>query len=81
VVNEPNGEHDVGSVTIWRTAKLQRQWSIKVTENSTEARLAQALLLARRLDRQLMRSRPRKPPEEPEATVKVHEKTSARHKA
>jgi hypothetical protein len=79
MINEPNGEHDVGSVTIWRTAKLQRQWSIKVTENSSEERLAQALLLARRLDRQLMRSRPKKPPEEPDTTVKVHEKTARRH--
>lgn len=81
MVNQPNGEHEVGSVTIWRTAKLDRQWSIKVTESSTPERLAQALLLARRLDRQLMRSRPRKPPEEPEATVKVHEKTARRHSA
>jgi len=81
MVNQPNGEHEVGSVTIWRTAKLDRQWSIKVTESSTPERLAQALLLARRLDRQLMHSRPKKKVEEPvSATVKAHEEIPRRRR-
>jgi len=79
MVNEPNGEREVGSVTIWRTAKLDRQWSIKVTEHSTPERLAECLRLAREMDRKLMHSRPKKKLLEPEAaTVKVPEKTPRR---
>ena len=81
MVNQPNGEHEVGSVTIWRTAKLDRQWSIKVTESSTPERMAACLLEARRLDRQLMRSRPKKKVEEPaSATVKAHEEVPRRRR-
>ena len=76
MINQPNGEHEVGSVTIWRTAKLDRQWSVKVTENTTPERLAACLLLARQLDRRLMHSRPKKKALELEsATVKVLEQT------
>jgi hypothetical protein len=79
MIQGPDGEREVGSVTIWRTAKLDRQWSIKVTEHSTPERLAECLQLARSLDRKLMHSRPRKKLPEPEsATVKVPEKTPRR---
>ena len=82
MVNQPNGDHEVGSVTIWRTAKLDRQWSIKVTESSTPDRMAEALLLARSMDRKLMRSRPKKKVEEPPATtVKALEEAPRRRRS
>lgn len=76
MINEPNGERDQGSITIWRTATGLRQWSVKVTENSSREKLSTALQLARELDRRLMRSRPRKKPEEASGghTVKVRER-------
>jgi hypothetical protein len=75
VVNEPNGEREVGYVSIWRTATGLRQWSVKVTEHSSRDRLAEALQTAREIDRRLMRSRPKRKPEEPgSASNKVREK-------
>ena len=76
MISEPNGEHEQGYVSIWRTATGLRQWSVKVTEASSREKLSAALQLAREIDRRLMRSRPKKKPEEAAAghTVKVRER-------
>ena len=76
MIQSPDGEREVGYVSIWRTATGLRQWSVKVTEHSSRDRLAEALQTAREIDRRLMRSRPKRKLEEPtgSAANKVREK-------
>ena len=76
MIQSPDGEREVGYVSIWRTATGLRQWSVKVTEHSSRDRLAEALQTAREIDRRLMRSRPKRKLEEPAgaSSNKVREK-------
>jgi hypothetical protein len=76
MLQPPDGEREVGYVSIWRTATGLRQWSVKVTEHSSRDRLAEALQTAREIDRRLMRSRPKRKVEEStgSASNKVREK-------